>query len=67
MATVMDKLAIDGGPKAVTTPRESQRRFDQAERAALLEALENENLFRYLREDTSQVRALEEAQRFADG
>lgn len=63
MATVMDRLAIDGGPKAVTTPRESQRRFDQAERAALLEALENENLFRYLREDTSQVRVLEE--RFA--
>src|SRR4051812_21282624 len=63
MATVMDKLAIDGGPKAVTTPREGKRRFDQAEREALLEALENENLFRYLREDTSQVRAFEE--RFA--
>jgi dTDP-4-amino-4,6-dideoxygalactose transaminase len=63
MATVLEKLAIDGGPKAVSTPREGKRRFDQAEREALLEALENENLFRYLREDTSQVRALEE--RFA--
>jgi 8-amino-3,8-dideoxy-alpha-D-manno-octulosonate transaminase len=63
MATMMDQLAIDGGPKAVTTPREPRRRFDQVEREALLEALENENLFRYLREDTSQVRALEE--RFA--
>ena len=58
MATVLEKLAIDGGPKAVTAPRESRRRFDQAERAALLEALENENLFRYLREDASQVRHL---------
>src|SRR5688572_2544197 len=63
MATALDRLAIDGGPRAVTTPREGKRRFDQAEREALLEALENENLFRYLREDTSQVRALEE--RFA--
>ncbi len=60
MAIAIEKLAIDGGPKAVTTPREPQRRFDQEERAALLEALENENLFRYLREDSSQVRALEE-------
>jgi dTDP-4-amino-4,6-dideoxygalactose transaminase len=63
MAIAVERLAIDGGPLAVTTPREPRRRFDQAERAALLEALENENLFRYLREDTSQVRALEE--RFA--
>lgn len=56
-------LAIDGGPKAVTTTRESRRRFGQTEREALLQALENENLFRYLREDESQVRALE--RRFA--
>jgi dTDP-4-amino-4,6-dideoxygalactose transaminase len=60
MATTTEKLALDGGPRTVTTPRETRRRFDQEEREALLEALENENLFRYLREDASQVRALEE-------
>jgi dTDP-4-amino-4,6-dideoxygalactose transaminase len=59
-----DKLAIDGGPQAVTTPRTPQRRFGQTEREALLQVLENENLFRYLREDESQVRAFE--RRFAE-
>jgi 8-amino-3,8-dideoxy-alpha-D-manno-octulosonate transaminase len=59
-----EKLAIDGGPKAVTTPRAGQRRFGTGEREALLQALENENLFRYLREDESQVRAFE--RRFAE-
>jgi 8-amino-3,8-dideoxy-alpha-D-manno-octulosonate transaminase len=54
-----EKLAIEGGPKAVTTARGTQRRFGTTEREALLQALENENLFRYLREDESQVRALE--------
>lgn len=57
-------LAIDGGPKAVTTPRPPRRRFDALEREALLQTLENENLFRYLREDESQVRLFE--QRFAE-
>jgi 8-amino-3,8-dideoxy-alpha-D-manno-octulosonate transaminase len=54
-----EKLAIEGGPKAVTTPQAPHRRFGQVEREALLQALENENLFRYLREDESQVRVFE--------
>ncbi|HTE19943.1 MAG TPA: DegT/DnrJ/EryC1/StrS family aminotransferase, partial [Armatimonadota bacterium] len=62
MAT--EKLAIEGGPRAVTTPRSPQRRFGQTEHEALLRALNNENLFRYLREDESQVRAFEK--RFAE-
>src|SRR5437764_9250346 len=59
-----ERLAIDGGPKAVTTPHERQRRFGATEREALLQAFENENLFRYLREDESQVRVFE--RRFAE-
>lgn len=59
-----DRLAIDGGPRAVSSPRPARRRFDAAEREALLQALENENLFRYLREDESQVRVFE--RRFAE-
>ena len=62
--TSTDKLAIDGGAKAVTTPPTPHRRYGEEERAALLQALENENLFRYLREDESQVRVFE--QRFAE-
>jgi 8-amino-3,8-dideoxy-alpha-D-manno-octulosonate transaminase len=54
-----EKLAIDGGPRAVKSARSVQRRFGQVEREALLQALENENLFRYLREDESQVRVFE--------
>src|SRR5262245_16976962 len=53
------RLAIDGGTPAVTTPSPKRRRFDAIEREALLQALENENLFRYLREDESQVRVFE--------
>jgi 8-amino-3,8-dideoxy-alpha-D-manno-octulosonate transaminase len=53
------RLAIDGGTPAVTTPSPKRRRFDQIEREALLQALENENLFRYLRENESQVKAFE--------
>ena len=53
------RLAIDGGTPAVTTPSPKRRRFDEIEREALLQALENENLFRYLREDESQVRVFE--------
>src|SRR5918911_5239205 len=59
-----EKLAIEGGPQAVTTPRAPVRRFGETEREALLQALENENLFRYLREDESQVRVFE--RRFAE-
>jgi dTDP-4-amino-4,6-dideoxygalactose transaminase len=54
-----ERLAIEGGPKAVSGPPAPRRRFGQVEREALLQALENENLFRYLREDESQVRVLE--------
>jgi 8-amino-3,8-dideoxy-alpha-D-manno-octulosonate transaminase len=54
-----DKLAIEGGVPAVTGGMERRRRFGQSEREALLQALENENLFRYLRQDESQVRAFE--------
>ncbi len=54
------RLAIDGGRPAVSTPPAARRRFDAIEREALLQALENENLFRYLREDESQVRLFEE-------
>jgi 8-amino-3,8-dideoxy-alpha-D-manno-octulosonate transaminase len=54
-----EQLAIDGGAPAVNAPAEKRRRFDQIEREALLQALENENLFRYLREDESQVRLFE--------
>lgn len=59
-----EQLAIDGGPKAVTTARTPHRRFGEEEREALLQALQNENLFRYLRPDESQVRLFE--QRFAE-
>jgi 8-amino-3,8-dideoxy-alpha-D-manno-octulosonate transaminase len=62
--TLTAPLAIDGGPKAVTTPTEKHRRFGSEEREALLQALENENLFRFLRQDESQVQAFE--QRFAE-
>jgi len=58
-----EKLAIDGGPKTVTTPPMPHHRYGSEERAALLQALENENLFRYLRQDESQVAAFE--RRFA--
>ncbi|MBI3911380.1 MAG: aminotransferase class I/II-fold pyridoxal phosphate-dependent enzyme [Armatimonadetes bacterium] len=60
MSSVTDTLAIDGGSRAVTTPRPPYRRFDAAEREALLQVLESENLFRYLREDESQVRVFEQ-------
>lgn len=60
MLETSERLAIDGGPKAVSTTMERRRRFDQIEREALLQALENENLFRYLREDESQVRLFEQ-------
>jgi dTDP-4-amino-4,6-dideoxygalactose transaminase len=59
-----ERLAIEGGPRAVTAGGEPHARFGQTERAALLQALENENLFRYLREDESQVRVFE--RRFAE-
>jgi len=62
--TVDDRLAIDGGTPAVSHPTPKRRRFDEIERQALLQALENENLFRYLREDESQVRVFE--RRFAE-
>jgi dTDP-4-amino-4,6-dideoxygalactose transaminase len=59
MTSATARLAIDGGTAAVTTPAPKRRRFDEIEREALLQALENENLFRYLREDESQVRVFE--------
>src|SRR5262249_19191588 len=59
MLETSERLAIDGGPRAVSSTRERRRRFDEIEREALLQALENENLFRYLREDESQVRRFE--------
>lgn len=55
-----EKLAIEGGPRAVTTPPVPYRRFGEEERAAVLRVLESGNLFRFLREDESQVRALEQ-------
>lgn len=59
-----ERLAIEGGPPAVSAPHAAHRRFGQSEREALLAVLENENLFRYLRQDESQVRAFE--RRFAE-
>ncbi len=60
----MEKLAIEGGTPAVQTARTRPSRFGESEREALLRVLGSENLFRYLREDESQVRALE--RRFAE-
>jgi 8-amino-3,8-dideoxy-alpha-D-manno-octulosonate transaminase len=57
-------LALNGGSPAVTHRGARRRRFDESEREALLAALQNENLFRYLREDESQVLRLEK--RFAE-
>src|SRR5581483_12408823 len=59
VSTIDHRLAIDGGTPAVSSPTPKRRRFDLIEREALLQALENENLFRYLREDESQVRVFE--------
>lgn len=60
----LEKLAIDGGTPAVTRRTPQPPRFDEREKQALCDVLDTGNVFRYLRDDDSQVRRFEE--RFAE-